>query len=154
MLLKVLEQPTRVGVNSRLNSIQAAVLLTKLSVLKDEFIGRNEVVLKYLTLLSGLKLKAMLSICTLYQSVWAQFTIEVENHDKFQAQLAKKSIPTVVLYSILFSKQLAVSDQNAHFPVSENAAKNAISFPMGPPYLNHDNQLIVVLETNSIISDF
>jgi UDP-2-acetamido-2-deoxy-ribo-hexuluronate aminotransferase len=144
---------TRVGVNSRLDSIQAAVLLAKLSVLDDELISRNEVASKYLALLSGVKLKAMPSICAFNQSVWAQFTIEVENREKVQSHLAEKGIPTAVHYPIPLNKQLAVADQNAHLPVSENAAKHVISLPMGP-YLSHDNQRIVASEINSIIGDF
>ena len=144
---------TRIGVNSRLDSIQAAVLLAKISVLDDELISRNEVASKYLVLLSGLKLKAMPSICAFNQSVWAQFTIEVENRDKVQAHLAEKGIPTAVHYPIPLNKQLAVADQNAHLPVSENAAKHVISLPMSP-YLSHENQRIIVREINSIIGDF
>jgi UDP-2-acetamido-2-deoxy-ribo-hexuluronate aminotransferase len=144
---------TRLGVNSRLDTIQAAVLLAKLSVLDNELVSRNEVASKYLALLSGLKLKAMPSISVFNQSVWAQFTIEVENRDKVQAHLAEKGIPTAVHYPIPLNKQLAVADQNAHLLVSENAAKHVISLPMGP-YLKNDNQRMIARELNSIIGDF
>jgi UDP-2-acetamido-2-deoxy-ribo-hexuluronate aminotransferase len=126
--------------------------LAKLTVLDDELISRNEVASKYLELLSGLKLKAIPSICSFNQSVWAQFTIEVENRDKVQAFLAKKGIPTAIYYPIPLNKQLAVEDKNIHLPVSENAAKHVISLPMGP-YLSHDNQLIIAREIYSIIGD-
>lgn len=144
---------SRIGLNSRLDSIQAAVLLAKLSVLDDELISRNEVASNYLELLSELNLKAVPSICAFNQSVWAQFTIEVENRDKVQAHLAEKGIPTSVHYPIPLNKQLAVADQNAHLPVSENAAKHVISLPMGP-YLSHENQHIVVREIKSVIGAF
>ena len=126
--------------------------MAKISVLDDELISRNEVASKYLVLLSGLKLKAMPSICAFNQSVWAQFTIEVENRDKVQAHLAEKGIPTAVHYPIPLNKQLAFVDLNAHLPASESAAKHVISLPMSP-YLSHENQRIIVREINSIIGD-
>ena len=144
---------TRVGVNSRLDTIQAAILLAKLSVLDDEIISRNEVASKYFVLLSGLNLKAVPSLCAFSQSVWAQFTIEVENRDKIQTILAEKGIPTAVHYPIPLNMQLAVVDKNVILPVSKSAAKHVISLPMGP-YLSHENQCMVAQEIRSIVGNF
>jgi UDP-2-acetamido-2-deoxy-ribo-hexuluronate aminotransferase len=141
---------TRLGVNSRLDTIQAAILLVKLSVLDDEIINRNEVASKYLGLLSGLNLKKVPSLCEFNQSVWSQFTLEVEKRDKVQELLAQKGIPTAIHYPSPLNKQLAVADQNINLPISENAARNVISLPMGP-YLNYDNQNIIARELKLIV---
>ena len=144
---------TRLGVNSRLDTIQAAILLAKLSVLNDEIINRNEVALKYLELLSGLNLKVLPSLPSYGQSVWAQFTIQVENRNNVQASLAQKGIPTAVHYPSPLNKQLAVADKNAYLPVSENIANYVISLPMGP-YLSYENQCIIASEIKLVIGDY
>lgn len=144
---------TRIGLNSRLDSIQAAVLLAKLSILDDEIISRNKVASNYLALLSEFKLKSLPKVSAYNQSVWAQFTIEVENRDKVKGHLSEKGIPTAVHYPVPLNKQLAVEDLNAYLPVSENASKHVISLPMSP-YLSSDNQKMVVREINSIIENF
>ena len=144
---------TRLGINSRLDSIQAAILLAKLTVLDDEIISRNEVALKYLALLSGLNLKVMPSLSTFGQSVWAQFTIQVENRNEVQALLAQKGIPTAIHYPSPLNKQLAVEDKSAYLPISENLANYVISLPMGP-YLTYANQCKVTNELKLILDDY
>jgi len=140
----------RVGVNSRLDSIQAAVLLAKLSIFDDELILRNRVASKYLALLSGVNVKSVPIINSFSQSVWAQFTIEVKNRDKIQSGLSEKGIPTAIHYPTPLNKQPAVMDQNSFIPISDEASKHVISLPMGP-YLEEDAQRTVIRELKGIV---
>ena len=143
----------RVGVNSRLDSIQAAVLLAKLSIFDDELILRNKVASNYLALLSGVNVKSVPIINSFSRSVWAQFTIEVENRDKIQSGLSEKGIPTAVHYPTPLNKQPAVMDQNSFIPISDEASKHVISLPMGP-YLDEDAQRTVIRELKGIVGSF
>ena len=143
----------RVGVNSRLDSIQAAVLLAKLSIFDDELILRNKVASKYLALLSGVNVKSVPIVSPFSLSVWAQFTIEVVNRDKIQSGLSEKGIPTAIHYPTPLNKQPAVMDQNSFIPISDEASRHVISLPMGP-YLDEDEQRTVIRELKGIVGSF
>jgi len=143
----------RVGVNSRLDSIQAAVLLAKLSIFDDELILRNKVASKYLALFSDVNVKSVPIVSPFSLSVWAQFTIAVANRDKIQLGLSEKGIPTAIHYPTPLNKQPAVMDQNAYIPISEEASKHVISLPMGP-YLSEDAQRTVIRELKDIVGSF
>jgi len=143
----------RVGINSRLDSIQAAVLLAKLSIFDDELVLRNKVASKYLALLSGVDVKSVPVVSSFSLSVWAQFTIEVVNRDKVQSCLLEKGIPTAIHYPTPLNKQPAVMDQNAFMPISDEASKHVISLPMGP-YLDEDAQRTVIRELKDIVGSF
>lgn len=140
----------RLGVNSRLDTIQATILLAKLSIFDDELIRRNEVASKYIALLAGLNVKAIPSVSSFNQSVWAQFTIEIANRDNVQSYLMEKGIPTAVHYPIPLHKQPAVMHPRACLPVSEKVSKHVVSLPMGP-YLDEGDQRIVVRELKKIV---
>lgn len=128
----------RVGVNSRLDTLQAAILLPKLEILDDEIRARQRVADKYNDLLS---LQAegprFLDIKTPYiephnQSAWAQYTLHVQSRDKVQEGLKKAHIPAVVHYPIPLNKQPAVADSNVQLPVSDKMVQEALGLPMHP----------------------
>jgi UDP-2-acetamido-2-deoxy-ribo-hexuluronate aminotransferase len=140
----------RVGVNSRLDTLQAAILLAKLVVFDEEIALRRQVAVNYDTLLSALpnvvndaKIYALPRIEPYNNSVYAQYTIRVHARDFVQEKLKTAGIPTVVHYPIPLNKQPAVADASAHLPVSELVADEVISLPMGP-YITQTQQAYVV----------
>ena len=123
----------RIGLNARMDTIQAAVLLQKLKIYDEELIRRNEVAQHYSQRLSN-------ACKTPYipenqGSVWAQYTIQVENRDKLKSDLALKEIPTAVFYPIpihLSTAYQALGYKLGDFPIAEEASKHVISLPMHP----------------------
>ena len=141
-----------IGCNSRLDSIQAAVLLAKLTVFDAELVLRNKVASNYLSKLSGIGLRSIPVIKSYNQSVWAQFTIETENRGEIQQYLTDRDIPTAVHYPIPLNRQPAVEDTKSYLPVSEHAAKCVMSLPMGPYLTNYDQEIIIDELTAAIVS--
>jgi UDP-2-acetamido-2-deoxy-ribo-hexuluronate aminotransferase len=140
----------RVGVNSRLDTLQAAILLAKLAVFDEEIALRRQVAVNYDTLLSALpnviddaKNHAPPHIEPYNNSVYAQYTIRVHARDFVQEKLKASGIPTAVHYPIPLNKQPAVADASVHLPVSELVANEVISLPMGP-YITQGQQAHVV----------
>jgi UDP-2-acetamido-2-deoxy-ribo-hexuluronate aminotransferase len=136
----------RVGVNSRLDTLQAAILLPKLAVLDEELAQRQRVADTYNRLLSPViaseARQSMPAIQTPYiephnTSAWAQYTIQVPNREALQEQLKQAGIPTAVHYPIPLNKQPAVSNDQTNLPVGDEVAMRVISLPMGP-YVNVD----------------
>lgn len=135
----------RVGVNSRLDTLQAAILLPKLAVLDEELAQRQRVADTYCTLLNNAGLcgsepplaNAPESIQLPYvephnTSAWAQYTAQVPNREALQEQLKQAGIPTAVHYPIPLNKQPAVADASVRLPVGDAVARRVISLPMHP----------------------
>lgn len=123
----------RMGLNSRLDTLQAAVLLAKFEIFDEEIQQRISVGKKYsekLGSISGVKIPYTESGNT---NVYAQYTIQVEKRDELQAALKEKNIPTAVHYPIPLNEQPIFDylDKNSiNVPVAENVAKHVISLPM------------------------
>lgn len=127
----------RVGVNSRLDTLQAAILLPKLAILDDEIRARGVVAGKYRTALAS----GDLVLPTVLQhnvSSWAQFTVQVENRDHVQASMKAAGIPTVVHYPVPLNAQPAVADPGAVLPVGNAVAGKVLSLPMHPYMSDQD----------------
>lgn len=131
-----------IGVNSRLDTLQAAILLAKLPILESEIVQRQQIADTYNALLADLELVTLPYISSSNQSAWAQFTIRVENRAQVLADLAQQQIPTAVHYPKPLNLQPAVSDKDAYLPVGDLAAEQVLSLPMNP-YLN-DEQLELI----------
>ncbi len=121
----------RVGMNSRLDTLQAAILLPKLDILADETELRQQVAHRYNAAF------ATVDITTPYIeahniSAWAQYTVRVPNRDNVQAALRQAGIPTAVHYPAPLNQQPAVADPNAVLPVGDTAAQEVLSLPMHP----------------------
>ncbi len=142
----------RVGVNSRLDTLQAAILLPKLAVLDEELAQRQRVADTYNTLLCRSappcaidpQTKAQPTLITPYvephnTSAWAQYTIQVSNREALQEQLKQAGIPTAVHYPIPLNKQPAVADATAQLPVGDAVALRVMSLPMHP-WLSKEEQ--------------
>ena len=129
----------RVGVNSRLDTLQAAILLPKLAILDDEMQARQRVADTYTKLLSEAGILTTPFIEEHNQSAWAQYTIQVENRSEVQEKLKAQGIPTAVHYPIPLNKQPAVADVNAVLLVGDAVAERVMSLPMHP-YLTVEAQ--------------
>jgi len=126
----------RVGMNSRLDTLQAAILLPKLDILAEELALRQEVAGRYDRLLGAA------GIATPYVephnvSAWAQYTVRVPNRDAVQAALKAAGVPTAVHYPIPLNQQPAVADPDAQLPAGDAAAREVLSLPMHP-YLGEE----------------
>lgn len=135
----------RIGMNSRLDTIQAAILLAKLEIYPDEITKRNAIAIRYNEGLSGVVLSTP-SVIEGGISNWAQYTIEVEDRTGLSAHLNAKGIPTAAYYPIPIHKQSVYS----HFPigegglpVTEQKSNHVISLPMHP-YLDKATQDLII----------
>ena len=134
----------RIGMNSRLDSIQAAILLVKLKAFKEyELVDVNKVAARYTEKLKGVVKTPV--IPDGFYSSWAQYTIQVENKEvraKLQAALKACDIPTAIYYPIPMHRQTAFNylnlDEN-RCPVSDQLADTVISLPIHP-YLSESDQ--------------
>ncbi|WP_313492697.1 DegT/DnrJ/EryC1/StrS family aminotransferase [Psychrobacter faecalis] len=133
----------RVGVNSRLDTLQAAILLPKLEILDDEMQARQHVAETYNQLFTEAGITTIPFIQAHNQSAWAQYTIQVDNRDELQAKLKEQGIPTAVHYPIPLNKQPAVADSNAALPVGDAVAERVMSLPMHPYLTQADQENIV-----------
>ncbi|WP_168394057.1 DegT/DnrJ/EryC1/StrS family aminotransferase [Acinetobacter indicus] len=133
----------RVGMNSRLDTLQAAILLPKLEILDEEMQARQRVSETYTKLFNEVGILTTPFIEIHNQSAWAQYTIQVENRDDVQSKLKEQGIPTAVHYPIPLNKQPAVADVNAVLPVGDTVAERVMSLPMHP-YLTAEAQEKIV----------
>lgn len=127
----------RVGVNSRLDTLQAAILLPKLAILDDEIRLRQEVAANYQKGFAEVGFTAVPFIEEHNISAYAQFTVRVANRDAVQAKLKEAGIPTAVHYPIPLNKQPAVAS-DAVLPIGDRVAEEVMSLPMHP-YLGLKN---------------
>ncbi|UOO91240.1 DegT/DnrJ/EryC1/StrS family aminotransferase [Vitreoscilla massiliensis] len=121
----------RVGVNSRLDTLQAAILLPKLAILDDEIRLRQEVAANYQKGFAEVGFTAVPFIEEHNISAYAQFTVRVANRDAVQAKLKEAGIPTAVHYPIPLNKQPAVAS-DAVLPIGDKVAEEVMSLPMHP----------------------
>lgn len=122
----------RIGVNSRLDTLQAAILLPKLAILDDELKRRNDVAQRYTSLLNQDPICNTPYVEIHNISAWAQYTIQIKDRDAVQEVLKAAGIPTMVYYPVPLNKQRAVEDLSAKLPVGDLAAYQVLSLPMGP----------------------
>ena len=122
----------RIGVNSRLDTLQAAILLPKLEIFAEEIELRNQVAARYTSLLNKVGIHSTPHIETHNNSAWAQYTLRTENRDEIRRELNEKGIPTAVHYPVPLNKQIAVLDEKALLPIGNRLANEVISIPMHP----------------------
>ena len=132
----------RVGVNSRLDTLQAAILLPKLDIFPHELEQRAQVALGYACLLAEAGIAAPF-VETHNVSAWAQYTVQLAERDQVQDRLKVAGIPTAVHYPIPLNRQPAVADAAARLPVGDAVAARVMSLPMHP-YLDAAEQATVV----------
>ena len=139
----------RVGVNSRLDTLQAAILLPKLAILEEEMQLRQQVAQMYAIALQAAGLAAPF-IELHNRSAYAQFTIRIQNRSAVQTALKEAGIPTAVHYPIPLNKQPAVAS-DAVLPVGDLVAEEVLSLPMHP-YMTQEQVQQVVAALKSALN--
>ena len=140
-----------VGLNSRLDTIQAAVLLEKLAILEDEMEARARVAKRYADGLGDI-LKAARAPEG-QRSAWAQYAIEVPNRDALKAKLQEEKIPSVIYYVKPLHQQVAYRDfprSPKGLPVSESLPNTILCLPMHP-YLSEEDQDRVITTIRNFV---
>lgn len=132
----------RIGVNSRLDTLQAAILLPKLEIFPHELERREQVAQEYGRFLGKAGLPRPF-VEAHNRSAWAQYTIQVDGRDKVQAALKEQGIPTAVHYPLPLNKQPAVSDFHAQLFIGDSIAERVMSLPMHPYMTDSDVQKVV-----------
>ncbi|MDC1032324.1 DegT/DnrJ/EryC1/StrS family aminotransferase [Candidatus Marinimicrobia bacterium] len=143
----------RLGLNGRLDTLQAAVLIEKLKIFDSELIMRNDIAKIYSNNIKSNYIKPY--IPKNYISSWAQYSVVVSSkkqRDKIVDSLRINKIPSMVYYKIPLHLQKVFKYLNYRYgdlPKSEDVANRIISLPMHP-YLEKRNQNIVTENLNSI----
>ena len=145
----------RLGINARMASIQAAVLLQKLAIFDDELVMRQRAAKCYQTLLEE-SADAMGMILPVVSpgntSSWAQYTVRVGCRDQVQAALAQRGVPTTVHYPAPIPVQPAMVDSSGQYPVSARSAQCVLSLPMHP-YLNSATQQRIAEQLIQVVKE-
>ncbi|MDF3839840.1 DegT/DnrJ/EryC1/StrS family aminotransferase [Cupriavidus basilensis] len=132
----------RVGVNSRLDTIQAAILLPKLAIFDDELASRQRVAAEYNRLLDQAGIGIIPYVEPHNRSAYAQYTVRVRDRDVVQERMKQAAVPTMVHYPIPLNKQPAVADARVDLPVGDEVAGQVLSLPMHPYLAGKDQALI------------
>lgn len=131
----------RLGVNSRLDTLQAAVLLTKLAILDEEIAARQALAGAFDGAFRNHAIRTP-TIGLDGESAWAQYTIRVDERERVQERLKEAGVPTVVHYPLALNRQPAVADADASVPHGDQAAEEVLSLPMHPYMAAEDRSLI------------
>ncbi|HCK76070.1 MAG TPA: aminotransferase DegT [Gammaproteobacteria bacterium] len=137
---------TTLGINGRLDTIQAAVLIAKLKIFPDETVARQRVADRYAELLADLAETGCITLPVVRSyntSSWAQYTIRVADREGIQQRLAEQGIPSAVHYPAPLYDQPALLQSGQDCPESDRAAREVLSLPMHP-YLDDATQLKIV----------
>lgn len=140
-----------IGIGARLDTIQAAVLLAKITHFKDELIKRQRIADIYSSRISEAAINPIIKANR--TSSWAQYTLLVKNRDSLMFRLSKKSIPTSIFYPIPLHLQDCFKYLNYKkndLPVSENTSDMVLSIPMNP-FLNEEQLNYIISNINECI---
>ena len=141
----------QIGINSRLDTIQAAILLSKLQLLDDEITARNRLAKLYASELAEIESVETPKIGPNKKSAWAQYTIKCSERSKVQSVMQKSDVPTTVHYPIPLNKQPAVKDVNAWTPVGDMLSEQVLSLPMHAYMSEEDFNLIATTLKESLV---
>jgi dTDP-4-amino-4,6-dideoxygalactose transaminase len=123
----------RIGMNGRLDTMQAAILIEKLAVFEDEIVARQRVADRYNAGLADMvKVPRLAHGAT---SVWAQYTLVLDNRDQVAASLKAAGVPTAIYYPIPLSQQTGYRHYPSApggVPASEALSTKVLSLPMHP----------------------
>jgi len=142
----------RIGLNARLDTIQAAILIEKLAIFADEIEARNRVAARYNELL-----KDVADVPIVIEggiSVWAQYTLKVKNRAEVQAGLKSHGVPTAVYYPLPLHRQTAYRacpTAKGGLPISDKLSEIVVSLPMHP-YLDEAVQDTIIDALRKTIS--
>lgn len=143
-----------VGINARMDSLQAAILLSKFEIFPQEIEMRQQVAQRYNEWLESIVTTPWIPPHS--KSVYAQYTIQVDDREGLQGFLQQKGIPTVVHYGKPIYRQPIMQtlgyDQFVHCPVAEQAANRVLSLPMHP-YLTATQQQQITASITEYVAD-
>ena len=125
----------RLGINGRMDSLQAGVLLAKLSIFDDELVRRRQVANRYETLLLEIADQGKLKLPTIEKhntSSWGQYTVKVQRREKVQSRMSEDGIPTAVHYPLPLYAQPVFDQEKAGFSNTSSVAEQVLSLPMHP----------------------
>jgi len=134
----------RIGLNARLDTLQAAILSVKLGILKEEIEKREQLACYYDENLGDL-VRVQKRLAN-QQSAWAQYTFRAENRDQLQKHLQESGIPAVIYYPKPMHFQQAYEAYGkgrGSLPVSEQLCSEVISLPMHP-YMDEETAAGIV----------
>lgn len=129
---------TRLGINGRLDTIQCAVLLAKLERYDWEVEQRQKIAARFNDAFSAIKTAGFMApmVKPDRDSVWAQYTVSVNNRDDFQKKLTAAGVPTSIHYPRTMPDQPwykeHTANSNMQIPKARHAAEHVISLPMYP----------------------
>lgn len=135
-----------VGLNGRMDTLQAAILLAVLEVFPQEVSCREEIGARYSSGLSGLEGLSVPVVPRGNTSVYAQYTILSDRRSDIQEALKKHDIPSVSYYSVPLHLQPVFSELGhkfGDFPVAEKVANECLSLPMSPYLTEMDQEMVI-----------
>ncbi len=139
----------RVGINGRLDTIQAAILLEKLAIFADEIEARDRAAARYDELLpSGIKRPVVIDDAT---SVWAQYTVQTDDRDDWLTRLKRLGVPAAIYYARPLHRQPAYERHpraDATLPATDRLVSAVLSLPMHP-YLTVEDQARIAASLRS-----
>jgi dTDP-4-amino-4,6-dideoxygalactose transaminase len=144
----------RIGLNGRMDTMQAAILIEKLKIFPEEIVARERIARRYAAALGDLV--TVPRVMPQATSVWAQFTIRVGGgrRDALKARLAEQGIPTAIYYAKPVHRQEAYRRfpvVEGGTPVSDRLAEEVISLPMHA-YLDEPTQDRIVAAVRAALA--
>lgn len=121
----------RIGMNSRLDTLQAAILLPKLAILDDELAARQAVADRYARKFAAARFTSTPSLQEHGTGAWAQYTVRVPHRERVIELIRGRGVPTAVHYPLSLNRQPAFAD-SADLPIGDRAAEEVLSLPMHP----------------------
>jgi dTDP-4-amino-4,6-dideoxygalactose transaminase len=146
----------RIGVNGRLDTLQAGILLAKFDIFAEEIALRQQVAQRYTDLLSHYPSPITPYLPRDTKSAWAQYSILAQDSAQrtaIQNKLKEVQIPTAIYYPKPLHLQSAFSFlnyKNGDFPVSEDCANRIFSLPMHP-YLSEEDQMKIARSIETMV---
>lgn len=138
----------RIGINGRLDTLQAAILLAKFAIFPEEIELRQQIAVRYTSLLTHHSSLVTPHVPSGLRSVWAQYSVlarDANHRSKLQKALSDNGIPTAIYYPTPLHLQTAFSAlgyKKGDFPVSEDCSERIFSLPMHP-YLTEKDQMCI-----------
>lgn len=144
---------TRLGINGRMDTLQAAILLEKMKLFPIEIVMRAKVAQRYAERLPHNVMKPYIAAHN--TSVFAQYTIQVPNRERIQHALQAQGIPTAVHYPIGLHRQTILQSlypSAENYPHTDHAAQVVMSLPMHP-YLTEQDQDTICDALSTVLAD-
>ena len=136
----------RIGINGRLDALQAAVLLVKLRHFSEEMETRQKKAARYMDGLKGLENITLPIIAEGNTSCYAQFTLRVKGRNSFIDFLKKREIPTAIHYPLPLNEQpvyASLGVPNGSYPVSDEISNEVVSLPFSAFLTEKDQDMIL-----------